>query len=243
MTTTDLLSALDRDGFALLRGAFTAADCDRLLAEWAAACVTGEEGLMRSATGAVYGARNILDRWPAALGVVQQPMLAEALRAALEPGFGLVRVLYFDKPPGESWALPWHRDLTIAVNDNGLPSERFTKPTRKAGVPHVEAPRDVLEKMLTLRIHLDDVTDENGPLLVIPGSHRNDEADRPPVTIHARRGDVLVMRPLVSHSSPRSAPGTQLHRRILHLEFAAEPELGDGFAWHTFIPGSPPPQA
>src|SRR6476661_740720 len=136
---------LGRDGFMLLRGAFSDADCDRLLDEWAAACTAGDDGLMRSATGAVYGARNILDRWPDVLRVVRQPMLLDALRGTLGPSFGLVRVLYFDKPPGESWALPWHKDLAVAVKDNRLPSAEFGRPTTKYGVPHVEAPAWLLD--------------------------------------------------------------------------------------------------
>jgi hypothetical protein len=59
MPPADLIP--DRDGFYLLRGAFSPADCDRLLAEWEAACATDTNGVMRSAAGAVYGARNILD--------------------------------------------------------------------------------------------------------------------------------------------------------------------------------------
>ena len=82
-------------------------------------------------------------------------------------------MLYFDKPPGESWALPWHKDLAIAVRDNRLPSDHFARPTTKYGVPHVEAPAWLLERMLTARLHLDEVTDENGPLRVLPGSHRD----------------------------------------------------------------------
>jgi len=53
--------------------------------------------------------------------------------------------------------------------------------------------------------------------------------------LHARAGDVLAMRPLVSHSSGASTPGTQRHRRVLHLEFAGCEELPDGFCWHDFI--------
>jgi hypothetical protein len=40
------------------------------------------------------------------------------------------------------------------------------------------------------------------------------------------------------HNSGRSHAGTARHRRILHLEFAAAPELPKGFAWHTFRPGA-----
>ena len=93
--------------------------------------------------------------------------------------------------------------------------------------------------MLTLRIHLDDVTDENGPLRVVAGSHRSCKepiaAPAEPAVIHACAGDVLAMRPLVSHSSGPSTPGTRRHRRVLHLEFAGRQELLDGFQWHCFV--------
>ena len=235
-------ATLDRDGFHLLRGAFSAVDCDRLLADWAAACETGDDGLMRSASGAVYGARNILDRWPGALRVIEQPLLRDALRAVLGPGFGLVRVLYFDKPPGESWALPWHKDLAIAVRDNRRPSIDFDRPTTKYGVPHVEAPAWLLERLLTARLHLDAVTDENGPLKVLPGSHRGGKTgtgNGNEARILCDRGDVLLMRPLLSHCSGHSAAGTGRHRRILHLEFSPVSELPDGYEWHTYrtVPG------
>jgi ectoine hydroxylase-related dioxygenase (phytanoyl-CoA dioxygenase family) len=114
----------------------------------------------------------------------------------------------------------------------------FSKPTLKAGVPHIEASREVLEAMLTLRIHLDDMTDENGPLQVVPGSHR---LGKVPVAgyetaraILGSRGDVLAMRPMLSHRSISSREGTTRHRRILHLEFTGLPHLPDGFEWHDF---------
>jgi len=181
----------------------------------------------------------VLAIWPRAASVWREPELSNALTAVLGPGHGIVRALFFDKPPQQSWALPWHKDLTIAVRDNRLTSPFFSKPTRKAGVPHVEAPQETLEQMLTVRIHLDPVTDENGPLKVIPGSHRTGKSlnsDRGDVrVVHAQRGDVLLMRPLLAHCSGRSADNTSLHRRILHLEFAAAGSLRDGFGWYDFV--------
>jgi ectoine hydroxylase-related dioxygenase (phytanoyl-CoA dioxygenase family) len=171
----------------------------------------------------------------------RRPPLFEALEGLLGPGFGLVRGLFFDKPPDNSWALPWHKDLTIAVRDNRLPSRHFSKPTTKGGVPHVEAPVEVLERMVTARIHLDDVSEEHGPLRVIPGSQRTGKAlhlgETPPQSILVRQGDVLLLRPLVAHASNRSCPNTQRHRRILHLEFTASSELPDGYHWYNFYQG------
>ena len=84
--------------------------------------------------------------------------------------------------------------------------------------------------MLTLRIHLDPCGEENGPLRVIPGSHRAGKLDPEAIAgcaelgsevpCPADVGDVLMMRPLLLHaSSPAVVPG---HRRVVHLEFAAE---------------------
>jgi ectoine hydroxylase-related dioxygenase (phytanoyl-CoA dioxygenase family) len=242
------IDELDRDGLAILREAFSAAEVGGLLAEILGAMQAQQETetaasgeAIRSSAGTVYAARNVLDWFPAARRIWRTPRLMTLLAAALGDEFGLVRALFFDKPPERSWSLPWHKDLTIAVADNRLPSSCFARPTNKAGVAHVEAPAWLLERMLTLRIHLDAVTAENGPLKALPGSHRQGKATDPapgePRTILAAAGDVLAMRPLVSHASGLSTPGTRRHRRILHLEFAGVRQLPDGYAWREFIAG------
>ncbi|HEY1379310.1 MAG TPA: phytanoyl-CoA dioxygenase family protein, partial [Gemmataceae bacterium] len=237
--TDRLLCDLNRDGFAVLPGVFPPAEVAALrdgLTEALAA--NGDAAPIRSSGGSVYAARNVLDLYPAAADAADRPPLPAALAAVLGPGYGLVRVLFFDKPPDRTWALPWHKDVTVAVRDNRRPGAAFTLPTCKAGVPHAEAPAAVLERMLTARVHLDDVTDENGPLRVLPGSHRTGKELRcdgfAPHAVLAAAGDVLLMRPLLAHASGCSRPGTRLHRRILHLEFAAAGELPDGYEWHTF---------
>jgi ectoine hydroxylase-related dioxygenase (phytanoyl-CoA dioxygenase family) len=169
------------------------------------------------------------------------------LREILGPQFGLVRGLFFDKPPGRSWWLPWHKDQTIAVRNNSLPSQQFSRPTLKAGVPHVIAPRELLEQMLTVRLHLDEVTLDNGPLKVIPGSHLTGATTQDdgiePATILAQPGDALLMRPLLTHASGDSVEGSTSHRRILHLEFAPSDDLPDGYQWHQFLADLPRSQS
>ncbi len=234
-----ILNQVAEDGFAILDGVFAPEHVGKMLGELSQALHSpADAASIRSSGGSVYAARNVLTLWPAAARVCDQTPLPEVLSAVLGPGYGLVRVLFFDKPPDRTWALPWHKDLTIAVRDNSLPSRVFSKPTRKEGVPHVEAPVQLLEQMATLRIHLDDVTDENGPLRVAVGSHRTGKelapSELPARDILVQAGDVLLMRPLLSHCSGASHQGTHRHRRILHLEFAASAELPDGFAWHEF---------
>jgi len=239
LTTLNLvLGKLNEAGYSLVPAVFDGAHVDAITQGLEQAFQNPTAAAMRGESGNVYGARNILFLWRQAASVWQQPPLPEILTALLGPGFGLVRGLYFDKPPENTWALPWHKDMTIAVRDNRLGGTSFTKPTVKAGVPHIQAPLQVLERMATARIHLDDVTEENGPLRVIPGSHRTGVSmelwDVAPQSILAGAGDVLLMRPLLAHASNRSLPGTARHRRILHLEFAAAGELPDGYQWHDF---------
>ena len=110
----------------------------------------------------------------------------------------------------------------------------------KASVPHVEAPEWLLRRMLTFRIHLDEMNAENGPLCVIPGSHRDShEQPSDQLELHAQAGDVLAMRPLLSHSSRMSNPNVAAHRRIIHIELAEDVLLPDGYQWHRYAPLTP----
>lgn len=243
LSRTDWLTELERDGYTILPGVFTEEAIAAMIRnlEGTFAGRAGMEASIRGDEGAIYAARNVLKLWPDAADIWRAAPLPQCLAAVLGPRFGLVRILFFDKSPRQTWALPWHKDLTIAVRANRLPSQHFRHPTRKAGVPHVEAPLSVLESMLTARIHLDDVTEENGPLKVVPGSHRTGKALTldlaPPARILTQHGDVLLMRPLLAHCSGKSHPETTRHRRILHLEFAATIDLPDGYGWHDFVPG------
>jgi Phytanoyl-CoA dioxygenase (PhyH) len=233
-----ILRKINADGFALIAAVFQAGEVDETQAELCQALQTPKAAVIQS-EGAIVGARNLLELWPAAADFWRRPPLLSLLTEILGPQSGLVRVLYFDKPPVQTWSLPWHKDLTIAVRDNRRPSGAFLHPTVKAGVPHVEAARALLETMLIARIHLDDVTDENGPMSVIPGSHHTGKAmdidEASAQKILCRKGDVLLIRPLVAHNSLCGKPGNPHHRRILHLEFAACNELPDGYEWHDFV--------
>jgi hypothetical protein len=174
---------LDRDGFTILRRVYALDQVQWVLQELAGALeqTADAESRISSDDGTVYAARNVLDLWPAATEVWRAAPLPGVLAGALGPHFGLVRGLFFDKPPARSWALPWHKDLTIAVKDNRVPSRHFAKPTMKAGVPHVEAPPAVLERMLTVRIHLDPMTAFNGPLKPTRCTARDNSHRRPGV--------------------------------------------------------------
>jgi hypothetical protein len=238
---TNLTQSIDEQGFAILPSVYVPEEVDRITAllELALNDLNDDRARLKTSQATVYAARNVLEWFPLARSLWCKDELVGLLGEVLGPGFGLVRALYFDKPPQKSWSLPWHQDRAIAVQDNRLPSTHFSHPTVKAGVQHVEASANILANMLTLRLHLDDVDQSNGPLSVMAGSHRSEQGDAenagPIHQILVARGDVLAMRPLLSHSSQASRAGTRRHRRILHFEFAGNERLPDGYRWHTFF--------
>ena len=75
--------------------------------------------------------------------------------------------------------------------------------------------------MVALRVHLDPCGPADGPLRVIPGSHlkgkMGDEelrayAREPYEDLTAEVGDVIAMRPLLVHSSPKATAAGKRRR-------------------------------
>ena len=202
------LDEFNRSGFAIVKRVLSPTHVAGLIEATCAYASGGHDGAL-DRRGELYGGRDLLWRVPAVSSLAHSPEVLAPIQAILGPAAFPVRGLFFDKPPGHSWALPWHRDLTVAVKAHGIIG-KFRRPTIKAAVPHMEAPIDLLETMLTARIHLDDMTDANGPLRVLPGSHMSRESkmsdDRSATSIHCRAGDVLLMRPLLYHASASGEP-------------------------------------
>lgn len=228
------------NGWTLLPGCFSA----DAMAAWAGRLSESFSGDpsrgIREREGGVYAARNVIEIAPWIRDAWRASPLVEFVVSVLGPRAGLVRGLFFDKPPNQSWALPWHKDLLVAIEPVDSVPAGYSTPRLRAGVWHTEPPVEVLEAMLTLRIHLDAATVDNGTLEVLTGSHVSGKTVDPRTfraeTILCGAGGVLAMRPLLVHSSGRSREGTDQHRRIVHLEFAAEAVLPGGVRWNLFDP-------
>jgi len=208
-------------GFAVIEGVLT----------------TGEvAGLVRLLPDEVAGRRHLLGRIPAVRALAGGPPL-EHLLAALGCGpVRPVRAVFFDKNPTHNWKVPWHQDLTIAVREQ-RESAGFGPWSVKDGVPHVQPPVELLARMVTLRVHLDDCDADNGALRVRPGSHRHGRISAEELsrweqagefTCTVRAGGVVAMRPLLlPASSPARNPR---HRRVIHLEFSPD-RLPEPLKW------------
>lgn len=149
-----------------------------------------------------------------------------------------VRSILFDKTPSENWPVAWHQDLTICTKAQTA-CEGYGPWSIKDGIPHVQPPVKLLEQMVTVRIHLDPTSGDNGALRVIPDSHLHGRLTSAsiaeftaaePHTCECHSGDVLLISPLILHSSRRSASPSR--RRIIHIEFAPTDALDARLAWH-----------
>jgi hypothetical protein len=224
---------LERDGFAIVPDVLTSEQVGELRIAFAEAA-QGECQTASRRRGKVYGLRNALDL-PAVRSVAASPDMRALVEVILGPDSFPVRSIFFDKASGANWNVVWHQDLAIPVRERVATPPGWGAWSEKAGVPHVQPPAVVLERMLTTRLHLDDCDAENGPLRVLPGTHRLGRLDAAhiarlrsevsEIACTVRCGDVLLMRPLLLHAS--SAAQLPTHRRVLHIEWAAEPLPGD----------------
>lgn len=188
--------------------------------------------------GGTYGIRNLLGLVPEVRELANSACLRELVTPVLGEKCFAVRATFFDKIPGANWKVAWHQDNMILVRER-IDAPGFGPWSQKGGVWHVQPPRQVLENILALRIHLDDCGADNGALRVLPGSHCHgwlgDQIDHwkekvAQVACEIAAGGVLVMRPLILHAS--SSAIAPRHRRVIHIEYAATP-LPYGLQWHT----------
>jgi ectoine hydroxylase-related dioxygenase (phytanoyl-CoA dioxygenase family) len=83
--------------------------------------------------------------------------------------------------------------------------------------------------VVAMRVHLDDSVESNGPLRIVPATHRlgvlsdseisSNVDHRLTRSLTAATGDVIAMRPLVIHSSQKAESNAP--RRVLHIEYSS----------------------
>jgi ectoine hydroxylase-related dioxygenase (phytanoyl-CoA dioxygenase family) len=152
-----------------------------------------------------------------------QPVLHKL--ADLLPGMAVLRAVAFRKDADANWFVPPHQDRSIPVPSPALPAG-FDNLTRKADGWQAEAPAALLGKMRNCRIFVDPATVDDGPLEVIPGSHRRgriEQAEIPVVVgqktwlpLIGAAGDAAILSPLLLHRSRRATDPSG--RRVLQLE-------------------------
>lgn len=145
-------AALDESGFAIVKNVLS----------------RNEQTHLIEALGPVGGAgRRGLLGMEAVRGIACSARVLDLVRPHVAGRAQPVRSIYFDKTPGANWLVAWHQDLTLALAARA-DAPGFGPWSMKEGVPHAQPPGELLEQMLTVRLHLDDCDESNGALRVIP---------------------------------------------------------------------------
>lgn len=139
------MSNIENDGFEVLEG-FLAPD------EVAGQVDAIQSHQLGAARG---GVRNAEKKFETINDLVASSKLRGRASEYLSGKPNLVRVILFDKTPENNWLVTWHQDKTIALSGKAE-IEDWGPWTVKDGTHHVQPPLDVLNNMVTFRIHLDD---------------------------------------------------------------------------------------
>jgi ectoine hydroxylase-related dioxygenase (phytanoyl-CoA dioxygenase family) len=229
---------IKKNGFAICENVLSALEAEQFLN---ALAQINEAGSIRT-RGGVFAIRNLLDVSQEVRDLASSSVVRNLVEPILDSNCFPVRGILFDKIPEANWKVPWHQDVTIAVQHK-IETEGFGPWSIKADVLHVQPPAAVLENMLSVRLHLDPCGEENGALRVIPGSHAQGRIPEdlissirqtiPEHVCAVGLGGALLMRPLLLHASSTSQ--VPEHRRVIHLDFAAV-QLPRGMNWFSESP-------
>ena len=220
-----LMPTMSRDrGYAIASDLFTRAEMVEAIG------ALDRAGLNRSKAGA----RHVLSV-PAVFQLASDPRMMDLARRFVGATPVPFRGTFFDKSAASNWLVGWHQDTALPLR-NHVSHPDWGPWSTKGGVLHARAPAHALERVIALRVHLDDATALNGPLRVLPDSHlRGILADHEiqrlaretqAVECVAAAGSAVAMRPLIVHASSKGSDGSP--RRVLHIEYAATLDLGGG---------------
>jgi hypothetical protein len=207
-----------RDGYYLIQGAFS--DDNVIILQNELSDFVGKTNN--------YGIRDLMNKVPHIKRMASSSPLLDIAKEILGDNARPVRSVFFDKTEDANWNVAWHQDTSVALK-NIYEVSGFGPWSEKQGVIHTEPPVEYLANTLTLRIHLDKANTKTGVLRVVPGTHRGGRVksseilkivdNSTVVECEAGPGDVLLMNPLLFHSSRKAIHPR--HRRILHIEYSA----------------------
>lgn len=219
------LTAVREHGFLVVPEVFAPGECENLRDQ------IDRSALTRSKAGVRHAMKDA-----ATAALARNQRLLDLARQVLGDNALPYRATLFDKSRQANWLVVWHQDTALPLQQR-RDAPGWGPWSKKHGVVYACAPAAALAQVLALRVHLDDSNADNGPLRVLPGTHDQgvltgdaiqELASRiTPVACIVRRGGVVAMRPLLVHASSKSQ--SDVPRRVLHIEYAADLTIASGF--------------
>lgn len=212
---------LKENGFSILADLYSEQEISEMLT-----CIENakQEGNSFMKTKDLFAIRQLVKQIPSLSRLLFNEKLKELIFNLFESACFLSKAIYFDKPNESNWFVAYHQDLSISV-DKKVDLANYSNWTYKKGQYGVQPPIEILEDTVTIRIHLDDTTKDNGALKVISKSHVNGIVrtdakawnTENECICEVEKGGVMLMKPLILHASNRTTNGKR--RRVIHLEF------------------------
>ena len=220
------------NGFEIIDNFYTPEEIEKILQQINQA--NPDKETFRKSEG-LFAIRQFLKEVPATIETIFNDNLKSVLTQLLGEKYFVVKSIYFDKSKTSNWYVSYHQDLTISV-DKKLALNGFEFWTIKQNQFSVQPPVDILQNVVTVRIHLDRTDENNGSLKVVPKSHSKgiyrpetiDWTVESEVNCNVSKGGIMLMKPLVLHRSGRTTNERQ--RRVIHIEFSNQ-ELPTALNW------------
>jgi hypothetical protein len=215
---------IEQDGYGILPGIVSRAHVEIVLTDLASAKVPRSRA----------GIRHLMGH-PGVSRIAHSSDVLGIAGEVLGKGAIPFRATLFDKSPTSNWLVMWHQDTALPLSER-RETDGWGPWSVKDGVTYAHAPASALEQVLAVRIHLDDSNLSNGPLRVLPGTHRagvltDEEIHELSESVRCvdcpvPKGGLVLMRPLAVHASSKSA--SNVPRRVIHIEYAAQREIAPG---------------
>jgi hypothetical protein len=218
----------ERNGFAVLSQILTDAACARISSELTQISSNG------------IGFRWLLD-FPWCKELAQTIRQHHVIAQLLPSDPVAVQCTYFEKSQDQNWLVPIHQDLSIPVREK-VDHSTLSGWSEKDGSVFVQPPEKFLGKLVAVRLHIDECGVDDGPLRVVPGSHRagrlsNETAlterdNIGEVVCTVAKGGAMLLKPLLLHASSKAVGSSR--RRVLHMVFGPR-LLPLGLQWQDAV--------
>jgi ectoine hydroxylase-related dioxygenase (phytanoyl-CoA dioxygenase family) len=210
------------NGFAIINDIYSLTEVENILS--VIESTNSDKDTFRKSND-LFAIRQFLKELPSISKLVFNDKLISILKKLFGDKYFAVKSIYFDKPQNSNWYVSYHQDLTISV-DKKVEVDGFSFWTTKHNQFSVQPTLDILQNVVTIRIHLDDTDENNGALKVVSKSHRQgvyrpetiDWTKEKEEICRVKKGGIMLMKPLLLHSSGRTINNQQ--RRVIHIEFS-----------------------
>jgi ectoine hydroxylase-related dioxygenase (phytanoyl-CoA dioxygenase family) len=216
---------INSEGFAIIDTIYSDTEMDQIISEIEKVTNNSSENSTFRKSDDLFAIRQFHREIPDTLPTIFNEKLKEIIKTNFGENYFIMKSIYFDKPEKSNWFVAYHQDLTISVNKK-VEIENFENWTIKQNQFAVQPPKEILESIFTIRIHLDKTTKDNGALKVLNKSHKKgiyrveniDVKEETETICEVEKGGIMIMKPLLFHASNKTTNNER--RRVIHIEFS-----------------------